>query len=206
MKLRSSAAAAACGRGRTTQDNSPLSMQQMVADVDVVIIGAGAAGIAAARQLAASHLSAIVLEATARVRRASLDLRSRGYATSDLGCGWLHSADRNPWDPHCRGGRLRGRSSRSCVGSAVSGASTEATSECQGHLHRRFVRDCSIRGSDLDDLTAHPSSTAIVAKAKPRRSAASSAALAPPKLVGDDPQPVASGAIWQRLKIPLPPL
>ena len=35
----------------------------MAADVDVVIIGAGAAGIAAARRLAASHLSATVLEA-----------------------------------------------------------------------------------------------------------------------------------------------
>ena len=41
-------------------------MQQMSDDVDVVIIGAGTAGIAAARRLAASHLSAIVLEATAR--------------------------------------------------------------------------------------------------------------------------------------------
>jgi monoamine oxidase len=39
----------------------------MAADVDVVIIGAGAAGIAAARRLAASHLSTIMLEATAEV-------------------------------------------------------------------------------------------------------------------------------------------
>ena len=39
----------------------------MAADADVVIIGAGAAGIAAARRLAASHLSTIVLEATAGV-------------------------------------------------------------------------------------------------------------------------------------------
>jgi cation diffusion facilitator CzcD-associated flavoprotein CzcO len=48
-------------------------MQQMSADVDVVIIGAGAAGIAAARRLAASHLSAIVLEATARVYGSRLE-------------------------------------------------------------------------------------------------------------------------------------
>src|SRR3984957_773936 len=38
-----------------------ISRQQMAADVDVVIIGAGAAGIAAARRLAASHLSTIML-------------------------------------------------------------------------------------------------------------------------------------------------
>ena len=49
----------------------------MAANVDVVIIGAGAAGVTAARRLAASHLAAIVLEATARVG-ASLDLRCRG--------------------------------------------------------------------------------------------------------------------------------
>ena len=39
----------------------------MTVNPDVVIVGAGAAGIAATRQLAASALSTIVLEATARV-------------------------------------------------------------------------------------------------------------------------------------------
>jgi monoamine oxidase len=68
----------------------------MSADVDVVIIGAGAAGIAAARQLAASHLSATVLEATARVGGRAWTCEVAGVQL-DLGCGWLHSADRNPW-------------------------------------------------------------------------------------------------------------
>ena len=71
-------------------------MQQMAADVDVVIIGAGAAGIAAARRLAASHLSAMVLEATARVGGRAWTCDVAGMQL-DLGCGWLHSADRNPW-------------------------------------------------------------------------------------------------------------
>ena len=71
-------------------------MQQMAADVDVVIIGAGAAGIAAARRLAASHLLAIVLEATARVGGRAWTGDVAGMRI-DLGCGWLHSADRNPW-------------------------------------------------------------------------------------------------------------
>ena len=70
-------------------------MQQMTTDVDVVIIGAGAAGIAAARRLAASHLSAIVLEATARVGGRAWTCEVAGMRP-DLGCGWLHSADRNP--------------------------------------------------------------------------------------------------------------
>jgi monoamine oxidase len=68
----------------------------MTANPDVVIVGAGAAGIAAARQLAASPLSTIVLEATARVggRAWTHDIANMRL---DLGCGWLHSADRNPW-------------------------------------------------------------------------------------------------------------
>ena len=68
----------------------------MAADVDVVIIGAGAAGVAAARRLAASHLSATVLEATARVGGRAWTCDIAGMRL-DLGCGWLHSAERNPW-------------------------------------------------------------------------------------------------------------
>jgi monoamine oxidase len=68
----------------------------MTADVDVVIIGADAAGIAAARRIGASHLSAIVLEATARVGGRAWTCDVAGMPL-DLGCGWLHSADRNPW-------------------------------------------------------------------------------------------------------------
>jgi len=66
------------------------------AGVDVVIVGAGAAGVAAARRLAASPLSTIVLEASARVggRAWTCDLARMAL---DLGCGWLHSADRNAW-------------------------------------------------------------------------------------------------------------
>jgi monoamine oxidase len=71
-------------------------MQQMSADVDAVVIGARAAGIAAVRRLAASHLSAIVLEATARVGRRAWTCEVAGMRL-DLGCGWPHSADRNPW-------------------------------------------------------------------------------------------------------------
>jgi monoamine oxidase len=67
----------------------------MSADADVVIIGAGAAGIAAARRLATSRFSSMVLEATGRVggRAWTCDIADMRL---DLGCGWLHSADRNP--------------------------------------------------------------------------------------------------------------
>ena len=68
----------------------------MSADADVVIVGAGAAGIAAAGRLAATQLSSIVLEATARVGGRAWTCDVAGMRL-DLGCGWLHSADRNPW-------------------------------------------------------------------------------------------------------------
>ena len=68
----------------------------MSTNADVVIVGAGAAGIAAARRLSTSGLSSILLEATARIggRAWTCDVAALHL---DLGCGWLHSADRNPW-------------------------------------------------------------------------------------------------------------
>ena len=68
----------------------------MSTNADIVIVGAGAAGIAAARRLATSGLSAIVLEATARIGGRAWTCDVAGLHL-DLGCGWLHSADRNPW-------------------------------------------------------------------------------------------------------------
>jgi monoamine oxidase len=68
----------------------------MSADVDVVIIGGGAAGIGAARRLAVAGRSALVLEATSRLGGRAWTHEVAGLPL-DLGCGWLHSADRNPW-------------------------------------------------------------------------------------------------------------
>jgi monoamine oxidase len=65
-------------------------------EVDVVVIGAGAAGVAAARRLEAAPLSVVVIEARKRVGGRAWTLRSEGFAL-DLGCGWLHSADENEW-------------------------------------------------------------------------------------------------------------
>ena len=66
-----------------------------MADVDVVVIGAGAAGIAAARRLAGT-VSVRVLEARDRVGGRAWTLRQDDLPL-DLGCGWLHSADENEW-------------------------------------------------------------------------------------------------------------
>lgn len=64
--------------------------------VDVVIVGGGAAGIGAARTLAAHDVDALLLEAGPRLGGRAHTSVVEGMAL-DLGAGWLHSADRNPW-------------------------------------------------------------------------------------------------------------
>lgn len=67
------------------------------ANPDVVIIGAGAAGLAAAHALAAAGLTFVVIEAKARIGgRAFTDTKSFGLPF-DHGCSWLHQSDRNPF-------------------------------------------------------------------------------------------------------------
>jgi monoamine oxidase len=64
--------------------------------VDVVIIGAGAAGLGAARALGDSGKSYVVLEAMSRSGgRAWTDTETFGVPV-DWGCHWLHSASINP--------------------------------------------------------------------------------------------------------------
>ncbi len=63
--------------------------------VDVAIIGAGAAGLGAAHALKESGLSVIVLEARDRVGGRAHTILAAPSIVFDLGCGWLHSADKN---------------------------------------------------------------------------------------------------------------
>ena len=66
-------------------------------DIEVVIIGGGAAGIAAGRHLRQAGIDCLIVEARDRLGgRAWTVIDDSGFAL-DLGCGWLHSADRNPW-------------------------------------------------------------------------------------------------------------
>lgn len=68
----------------------------MSADIDVAIVGGGAAGVGAARRLAGSGLTTRLFEADARLGGRAWTREIGGYAL-DMGCGWLHSAERNSW-------------------------------------------------------------------------------------------------------------
>jgi monoamine oxidase len=64
-------------------------------EFDVIVIGAGAAGVAAARRLCDAQRSVRVLESRRRIGGRAWTWRDPSGIPLDLGCGWLHSADEN---------------------------------------------------------------------------------------------------------------
>jgi monoamine oxidase len=68
----------------------------MTNEFDIVIVGGGAAGIGAARGLAGHGRSILLIEARDRIGGRAHSARL-GDAMVDLGCGYLHSAERNGW-------------------------------------------------------------------------------------------------------------
>ena len=73
-----------------------LFAQGAVFDIDVIVVGAGAAGLAAARQLRALGKTFVVLEARDRIGGRVFTDTSLG-APYDAGAFYIHWAERNPW-------------------------------------------------------------------------------------------------------------
>ena len=70
--------------------------RSVAADIDVVVVGAGAAGIAAARRIGAAGRSCRVFEASDRLGgRCATDAKIFGVPF-DLGAHWIHNPDNNP--------------------------------------------------------------------------------------------------------------
>src|SRR5689334_16407123 len=64
---------------------------------EVVVIGGGAAGIAAGRRLHDAGIDCAIVEARDRLGGRAWTVAAPDGSAIDLGCGWLHSAPRNPW-------------------------------------------------------------------------------------------------------------
>ena len=65
-------------------------------DTEAIVIGGGAAGLAAARRLQHAAVPCLVIEARGRLGGRAWTVTQSSLAL-DVGCGWLHSAERNPW-------------------------------------------------------------------------------------------------------------
>jgi monoamine oxidase len=65
-------------------------------ETETVIIGGGAAGIAAARRLHDAGRECLLIEARDRLGGRAWTVHAGGHPV-DLGCGWLHSAPANEW-------------------------------------------------------------------------------------------------------------
>ena len=71
-------------------------------EVDVVVVGAGCAGLAAAKSLRAAGLSFRVVEAMDRIGGRAWTTTTDFGVPFDIGCAWLHAADRNPFFPEAQ--------------------------------------------------------------------------------------------------------
>jgi monoamine oxidase len=65
-------------------------------DADVIVVGAGAAGIAAARRLAADKVRVLVFEAQDRIGGRCITDTKTFAMPFDLGAHWIHNPDSNP--------------------------------------------------------------------------------------------------------------
>jgi monoamine oxidase len=69
----------------------------MTSSVDVLIVGAGAAGLGAAKALIAQGKTVRVLEAQNRIGGRAYTVTEKFGIPFDWGCAWMHAADRNPF-------------------------------------------------------------------------------------------------------------
>jgi monoamine oxidase len=75
-------------------------------EADIVVIGAGAAGIAAARRIVAANRKVIVLEAAGQIGGRCLTDSTTFDALFDRGARWIHNPDTNPMIKLARGAGL----------------------------------------------------------------------------------------------------
>ena len=71
----------------------------MRSETDVIIIGAGAAGLCAAKELTRLGVSHVVVEGTHRIGGRAYSEEIAPGVWFDLGCSYLHDGEMNPFGP-----------------------------------------------------------------------------------------------------------
>jgi monoamine oxidase len=89
------------GAGAALAGLGPRAMAAAASTPDVLVIGAGGAGLTAAKELMAKGVSVVVLEARGRTGGRALTDTSLGVPW-DRGCSWLHSSNVNPLVDYAR--------------------------------------------------------------------------------------------------------
>ena len=82
---------------------APAPKQEPPGGIDAVIVGAGAAGIAAARRLAAAGRRYVLIEAAAQIGGRCITYTSTFGVAYDRGAHWIHMAELNPLAKLARG-------------------------------------------------------------------------------------------------------
>src|SRR4030081_3724186 len=95
--LASAVSAMAAGRGERALT------ARLPREADIVVIGAGAAGIAAARRIMAANRKVLVLEATGQIGGRCLTDSTIFDVPFDRGARWIHNPDTNPMIKLARG-------------------------------------------------------------------------------------------------------
>lgn len=131
---------------------------------DVVIIGAGAAGLSVARTLIDSGFSVAVLEARNRIGgRAYTESQTFGVPY-DHGCHWLHNAHLNPWIGYAqRNGFSVYPASHGVTAFIGQRQASEAENEARTKTYtsvRRAISEAGRRGEDV-------SAASVVSKESP---------------------------------------
>jgi monoamine oxidase len=129
-------------------------------DVDIVVIGAGAAGIAAARRIVAANRKVIVVEAANQIGGRCITDSTTFDVPFDRGARWMHNPDTNPMMKLARGAGLD--VFQAPVGQKIRigrrNARPSETEEFLAALVRanRAIDEASRRGADMSCASALP--------------------------------------------------
>ena len=127
---------------------------------DVLVIGAGGAGLTAATELMAQGVSVLVLEARDRIGGRAFTENSLGVAW-DRGCSWLHASNVNPWMKLRAPERLRGPARMPTRGTSTTARAASSESETAGYraVHERMERELDRAGRRGLDIPAEAALT-----------------------------------------------